>query len=246
MESSTNIVDIDIMMPTLNAGDIARSIVSKTNSVDIKAQLLFLPGQYLFVTNEGDSTTYKFLSPSALREAFSGEPIDSGFLFANTIRWGVNAQGEYIVQFYPPQRYSVTLTNTDNSNLIVITIPMPGLVFIGCGNSYWLWAIKEARVAADSQLFHAPLPNVSSTGSICFGTIATAKCSASGIGQAWDLFWRSPFNSDSVQNKSQNAPSDVRSQLLKLHNKNSRKYPLSDLVPSRYNIEDAIKQIKNI
>lgn len=246
MESSMHAVGIDeLAVPALSISDIARSIVSRTNSPDIQGQLLFIQGQYIFASNEGDSTTYKFLSPSALREAFVGEPIDSGFLPANTTRWGVNARGEYIVQFYPPQKYSVTLTNTDNSNLIVVTIPLPGLVFLGCDHSYWLWAIKEDRILTDSQLFHAPLPNISTTGSICFGSVAAAKCSALGISQAWDVFWRSPFNGDSVQNKSQQAPRDVRSQLLKLHNKKSRKYPLSDLVPLRRNIDDVIKTITN-
>lgn len=233
-----------VMLPTIDAGQIARSIAQRTTNSNIQAQLLFLPGQYLLATTQGDITTYKLLSPNDLKAAFTGEPVDSGFLSANTIRWGTSYLGEYVVQYYPPQKYGMTLTDIKGGDLVVLTVPMPGLVFMGCGSSYWVWALKE-EVSASTQLYHAPLPNVESLGSICFGTLNPNKSSASGMSQIWELLWATPFNSHTVQHKSKKYPVDVRSHLIELHNKKSRKYPVKDLLPLQYNLQEAIHAINS-
>jgi isopentenyldiphosphate isomerase len=67
-------------LPQLDVGAIARAVATKTVDADILAQLLFLPGQYLLVTKEDRVTTYKFVSPAALKEAFANEPVDSDWL----------------------------------------------------------------------------------------------------------------------------------------------------------------------
>ncbi len=229
-------------LPPLNISAIAHSITTKTINTEILAQLLFLPGQYLLVYAEDDRTLYKLLSPEALREAFVAEPIDSGWLPPNTVKWGKCYKGEWLVQFYPPQRYHPLLSNSNINT--TITVAMPGLVFVGCDCKYWLWAVKGKQFHPNSQLFHAPLPNVMEDGSICFGSNSPAPCSPTGIMNSWELFWISAFNDHMVQHKSKSYPLDVRSHLQKLHHNNSKNYPARDLVPlSNKSIADAIEQI---
>lgn len=228
-------------LPQLDVGALAASIATKTVDADVLAQLLFLPGQYLLVTKEDRSTTYKFVSPAALKEAFANEPVDSGWLAFNSVRWGQCRRGEWLVQFYPPRRYQLALDRFADTP---ISVPLPGFVFVGCDRSYWIWAIKSNSLDPNSKLFHAPLPNVMPDGSICFGENFPPKTSPLGIVQAWDLFWRSPFNNHVVHNKSKLHNQDVRFQLLSLHRKGSKRYPVRDLVPfSNKTISSAVEQI---
>lgn len=233
MEQSSGLTNI---LPRLNISAISHSIINQTTHGEILGHLLFLPGQYLLVYKEGEATTYKFISPAALREAFVAEPIDSGYLPPNTVRWGKCHKGEWLVQFYPPQRCCISLENT------TLTVPMPGLVFAGCDRKYWIWAVK--KFDPNSPIFHAPLPNVMENGSICFGGNSVPNCSAAHIMQVWQLFWHSPFNQDLVQGKSKSYPENVRSHLQQLHNSNSKKYPTRDLVPwGNKTITTAIEEI---
>jgi hypothetical protein len=154
-------------LPQLDVGAIALAVATKTVDADILAQLLFLPGQYLLVTKEDRATNYKFVSPAALKAAFANEPVDSGWLTSNTVRWGDCHQGEWLVQFYPPRRYQLALERFTAD--APISTPLPGFVFVGCDLKYWIWAVKSNSFDPNLALFHAPLPNVMSDGSICFG-----------------------------------------------------------------------------
>ncbi|WP_009630154.1 hypothetical protein [Synechocystis sp. PCC 7509] len=235
----------EISKQALNTSDIARSLANRTDNPNIQAQLLFMEGQYLFVDNQTDRKTYKFLSPSSVKEAFSNLPLSSGFLPANTIQWGMRDACEYLVQYIPPHQQALTLSNAGGDRLVTITIPIPGMLFMGWGLKYWLWSVKDKQLTPESQLFHAPLPNVMETGAICFGTTPFSPCSASNIVKTWDGFWHSPFNDHVVQSKSNKFPKDVRSQLLQLHGKEkkARTYPLSDLISFKQNVSSVIKSI---
>ncbi|PSB28526.1 hypothetical protein [Chlorogloea sp. CCALA 695] len=227
----------------LDTSNLARSLATRINTADIQAQLLFLSGQYLFVSTQENRTTYKFLSPSSVKAAFDNVPLHSGFLPANTICWGINGFGEYLVQYIPPHNQVVTLINSTDNRLVTLTVSMPGMVFMGWGLSYWMWCVKDKQVTRESQLFHAPLPNVMLDGAICFGTTPHSLCSALGIGSTWDGFWSSPFNDHMVQSKSIEFPRDVRSQLLKLHGQKAKRYPLKDLISCKKNVAEVVESI---
>ena len=232
-----------LKLPAIDVGAIARTVAAKTASADIPAQLLFLPGQYLLVTRVSEAVTYKFLSPFAVTSAFSNEPIDSGWLPANTMRWGRSERGEWIMQFYPPRRYDIVLTN-NSSKSISLNVPMPAFVFLGYGTDYWLWAIPCKQFDPQSQLYHVPLPNVMASGAICFGDSSPPLCSSQGVVQAWQLFWSSPFSDHAVEDKSKSHRADVRNFLCELSNRKSKKYPIADLVPlSLGSVSSVINQI---
>ena len=228
----------------LDTSAVARSLATRTNTADVQAQLLFLSGQYLLVSTQESRTTYKFLSPSSVKAAFDNVPLDSGFLPTNTICWGINGFGEYLVQYIPPHQQVITLTNLTDNRLLTLTVPMPGIVFMGWDLHYWIWSVKDRQITPQTQLFSAPLPNVTNNdGAICFGTTPHSPCSASGIGRSWDGFWSSPFNDHTVQSKSKEVPRDERSQLLKLHGQKAKRYPLKDLISCNKNVAQTIESI---
>ena len=244
-QSCQNILELKstLMLPAIDVGAIARTVATKTASADIPAQLLFLPGQYLLVTRVAEAVTYKFLSPEAVTSAFSNEAIDSGWLPVNIMRWGRSERGEWAMQFYPPRRYDIVLSN-NRSKSISLNLPMPGFVFLGCGNDYWIWAVLGKQFDPQSQLYHAPLPNVMPSGAICFGDSSLTPCSSQGIVQACSLFWSSPFSDHVVDGKSKSHRADVRNFLCELSNRKSKKYPIADLVPlSLGSVSSVINQI---
>lgn len=216
-------------LPTIDVGAIASAVATKTPNADIPAQLLFLPGQYLLVTREDGATTYKFLSPEAVTSAFRQEPIDSGWLPPHTLRWGHNLRGSWVVQFYPPARYQIILKDF-NSQTTTVNVPMPGLVFFGCGSCYWLWVVGSKQFDPHCRPYRAPLPNVMSDGKICFGDQAPPKSSLQGIVRAWQQFWNSAFSDHAVDGKSHSHSQDVRSLLKQLHDRKSKRYPIRDLI----------------
>ena len=232
-----------LKLPAIDVGAIARTVAAKTASADIPAQLLFLPGQYLLVTRVSEAVTYKFLSPFAVTSAFSNEPIDSGWLPASIVRWGRSKRGEWVMQFYPRQRYDIVLGNF-SSQSISLNVPMPAFVFLGYGTDYWLWAIPCKQFDPQSQLYHVPLPNVMASGAICFGDSSPPLCSSQGVVQAWQLFWSSPFSDHAVEDKSKCYRADVRSLLGELSNRKSKKYPIADLVP--FSLQSASSVINQI
>ncbi len=244
-QSCQNILEVTstLMLPAIDVGAIARTVATKTASADIPAQLLFLPGQYLLVTRVAEAVTYKFLSPEAVTSAFSNEPIDSGWLPANIMRWGRSERGEWAMQFYPPRRYNIVFSNI-RSKSISLNVPMPGFVFLGCGNDYWIWAVLGKQFDPQSQLYHAPLPNVMPSGAICFGDSSFPPCSSQGIGEASRRFWNSAFSDHAVDDKSKSCPKDVRQHLWLLHEHKSKHYPTKDLI--RFSLQTVNSQVEQI
>jgi PRTRC genetic system protein B len=75
-----------------------------------------------------------------------------------------------------------------------ITVPLPGLVFVGQGRTYWIWAAEKRPARPGERLYHAPLPNVFDDGRICPGTVDFPRCSAATILAAAALFFESGFS----------------------------------------------------
>jgi hypothetical protein len=108
---------------------------------------------------------------------------------------------------------------------LTLDIPLPTLVFMRIGTACYVWALKD-EFAPDAVLHHAPLPNVNSSGAICFGG---NRLEGQSVAQSWRLFLDSPFTSHQTNGKSRQQPDDVRLFLAGLHKR--RHYPLRDLLP---------------
>ncbi|RAM49913.1 MAG: hypothetical protein C6Y22_19115 [Hapalosiphonaceae cyanobacterium JJU2] len=223
MNTATNI------LPIIDLENISQLLLANIPQDELLAQLIILKGQFILVEREAKKSRYKFLSPEAVEKAFTSKTATSGWLPSNTVWWGRTPAGEALIQFYPPQKYQIQLVGEETRT---ITIPMPALLFAGCGSKYHLWAIKGRVFKPDTQLYKPPLPNVRDDDcSICFGENSLGICSAATINQTWELFWKSPFNRDLAQGKSKTHPNNICNQLVNLHESKAKSYRSSDLVP---------------
>jgi PRTRC genetic system protein B len=211
--------------------------VSLNTFAEEQAALVFSGGQYLFRWREHDAVQSKFISPASVRAAFSAEPIDTGWLPPNVRRWGTGANGNWAVLSIPPMRRQLLFEHiVQDIPTMTLDVPLPALVFMRIGSSGYIWALKD-EFAPDAVLYHAPLPNVNSSGAICFGS---NRLEGQSVAQSWQLFLDSPFTSHQVNGKSRRQPDDIRLLLASLHKK--RRYPLRDLLPlqPRVTVDQAI------
>jgi PRTRC genetic system protein B len=207
---------------------------------EVKAALYFLEGQYLFCWQEAGQTKSKLVAPESARIAFAQEPIDSHWMPEHIVRSGVNLHGQWIVQFLPPQQYAIDLDHTQ------IIVPLPALVFAAIGTSYYLWAIKEKRFNAKALAYHAPLPNISATGKLCFGSNRPPVAAMHQIELAKQTFFGARFNSDLSNGKSQKEPDNIIVQLQAIAQTRRKTYPMNDLMPLGQSIDRLVSEVIHV
>src|SRR5882762_7780152 len=92
----------------------ATNELSLTNPVQTageNARLEFCEGQFLFKSRNVDGGFHeRFISAAAAREAFSGIPIDSGWVKPEIVRWGDGRAGEWAVAFIAPGLHEIEIT----------------------------------------------------------------------------------------------------------------------------------------
>jgi PRTRC genetic system protein B len=219
---------------------------------DEQAALIFVGEQYLFRYRDKQTggVNVKFISPSSVAAAFAQIRVDSGWLPSNLLRWGIGAGGEWVVSFVPPGLSELAFENDGSfgagsdtpskvSDSIVLNVPLPGLVFLGYGVRYFIWAVTQ-KPGSTIQTYHAPLPNVDHQGQICFGSNRVPPASTSTLSATWQLFRSAPFSSHLANGKSRRFPEDVRVKLFELARRHRRRYPVRDLLPMNRTLEQVI------
>ncbi|MDJ0570513.1 MAG: hypothetical protein QNJ53_15920 [Pleurocapsa sp. MO_192.B19] len=227
------------------SGDVLREVIAKAprNLDNLDAELLFIDRNYIFHYLEGNRHVYKSLTPDVLRNAFANEPTDTDWLPKSVIRHGSGVSGNWIVCFFPQQHYSLQVEREQ------LQIPLPSFVFMGIGNSYFLWAVKKNQFEPNLIIYHAPLPNVMADGRICWGNVCPTSVNLSNVESAWSKFMESSFNWDYTQGKSRKYKNNIIEQLKILDRKgkvSSRcRYPISDLVlvRNKLTVEQAVKAV---
>lgn len=208
------------------------------------AALFFLDsGHYLFRRVEDGKETSKFVTSVDVAAAFSMKEIDTGWLPAGIVRCGQNANGPWFIYSTPPQKVKIILEKAAaNGDDISLVVPAPRLVLLGCGNSYWLAAMRERHFDADAEILEAPFPNVYLGGNICWGSSTPPEAQPENARKVWDLFFESHFNGDLKEKKSKKYPKDIRSQLAALDGRQARVYPTLDLCSMDTTAEHWAKQ----
>lgn len=152
--------------------------------------------------------------------------LSSGLLPANTLFWKQRANQAMLGIYIPARRWRVQTVDKNYH------IPMPPFVFVGCGASYQIFAVKKRPLNEAEPLYHAPCPNIHTTGGICQGNTPFPICSPQTIQQALHLFMEgSLFNADLSRGKCQSHPDDVRVLWAELDSR--KRFPLSELVPAQ-------------
>lgn len=161
--------------------------------------------------------------------------FNTGLLSGNSLLVCTVGVQKTVVEFRRGQKTGLWLDGSDNP----IRIPLPPLLLIRTTTEnknpqYQVYAVKKRPVSLDVELFHAPLPNVYTSGSICWGSVPTVSDEAlSGSSLAEDLqcLLGTRFGDHSVSGKSKQFPRDIREVFIDMEKRKARVYCKSDLIP---------------
>jgi PRTRC genetic system protein B len=205
------------------------------------AALFFADGECHFQALRDGRLVVKTVSAAAVRQAFAGEPVDSGWLPPNVHRCGQNGRGVWMLRWHAPARYPVVLDEGREKRRLLV--PMPALVWFGCGNAYYVWAAAGDVLNPKAHLFRAPLPNVNHVGLVCFGKNPHPDVRKGGFDVSWRTFWDAPFNDHQDDGKSRKHPQSVLPMLAELAGRRSREYPAGDLMAMNITLDGMVEQM---
>jgi PRTRC genetic system protein B len=121
-------------------------------------------------------------------------------------------------------------------------VPMPGLVLVGHGLKYMMYAVKGHgngwTPPGDTSLFVAPVPNIS--GSVCHGNVPFPPATTKTIWQAVNLFFESGFNNHLDNGKSKKYPDSILRMWRVLHRAKATSYPEDDLLPAHKTLKEIL------
>jgi Prokaryotic E2 family D len=218
--------------------DPAKALVTPLQTDKVNPGIDFCQGQFLArLPNEAGGLSEKFVSDAAVREAFSGIPVGTGWFnlgltCPGVCRWGDGSKGEWAVLYVPPASHRLEISN-DGSGLPYaverLDVPLPALAFFGLGPNYWVFALKTDHLSQHHEIYRCPLPNVMADGAVCWGHLKPPRATATTIVEAWRLFAESTFNNHMANAKSRREREDVRA-LLRALAAGGGPYPVEDLV----------------
>lgn len=185
---------------------------------------------------DGDAVTEYPVDPQQIALALAAKvTFDTGLLTSDTLLVRQDGVKRLVVAYRRPQKTGIFIEGSDAP----VRVPLPPLLLIRTTTEnkhpqYQVYAIKERPTTLDAPLFHAPLPNVFSSGSICWGSVRRVEDTAlqgSSLAADWTTLLGSPFGDHAVSGKSKSHPHDIRQKLLELESRKARVYPKSDLIP---------------
>ncbi len=223
---------------------------------EAKAALFFLEGHYQLDYREGSVERTKFLSPAQIGKAFSVKDVfDSGWLETNVIRFAQEKKTHKILSVLPAGRRKIFITDprsagerdtdgetTLEDTILELEIPLPTLLLLGSGQSYYLWATLDKTVNQRSKICAAPFPNLDSSGSICFGRNTAPECRLDTIESVWRLILDSPFNNHQAANRCRTHPGDARKLLFQLNGKKT--FPKNALIKTQHTVAELWQSVR--
>lgn len=161
--------------------------------------------------------------------------FDTGLLSDDTLLVRQEGAQRLVIAYRAPRKTGLFLEGSEHP----LHVPLPALVLLrtvsdGQQPQYALYAVKNRPATLNESLFHAPLPNVFSSGNICWGTVPRASdagLTGTSLAQDWDLLLGSRFGDHAANGKSKRYPSDIRKMWATLEARHARTYPKSDLLP---------------
>ena len=187
---------------------------------------------------EGDAITEYPVDPAQVAVALATKvSFDTGLLSGDTLLIRTEGVKKTVVEYRKGQKTGVYLEGSE----IALRVPLPPLVMIRTTTedrhpNYSVYAVRRKPKSLDVELFHAPLPNVFNSASICWGTVQRVSDTAlSGVSLAedWHQLLGSPFGDHACSGKSKSHRSDIRKKLIELEQQGARRYPTSDLISAK-------------
>ena len=178
------------------------------------------------------------VAPDDVAAALAGQPFATGLLPPHCLFYRRGGGKERIGIFVPAQRRVVNLAS--GKTVEQLALRFPPAVFVGQGDSYGIFAVKQRPTAA-TLLYSFPAPHVDKTGAICKGSVDFPPCSAATIWQAVEAFFGATFGDHLAGGKSRTYPDDIRA-AWRAHAGKKKPYPLADLVALRLTLADLEKE----
>jgi hypothetical protein len=194
---------------------------------------------------EGDAVAEYAVDPAQIALALAAKvTFDTGLLSTETLLVRQNGVKRLVVEYRAPQKTGLYLEGSDRP----LRVPLPPLLLIRVTSEdknpqYQVYAAKVRPTKLDTPLFHAPLPNIFNSGSICWGSVrrvSDAALQGNSLVADWDLLLGSPFGDHACAAKSRSHPQDIRQKLIDLERRQARVYPKSDLIPVKKTLAQAI------
>ena len=194
---------------------------------------------------EGEQVSEYPIDPAQAAVALAAKvTFNTGLLTGDTVYIHMEGVSKTIVEYRKPQITGIFLDDADAP----LRVPLPGLLMIRQTNgdqalSYAVYAAKKRPTTLETELFHAPLPNVFNSGSICWGTVQRVSDEAlsdASLTEDWQQLLGSSFGNHAVSGKSRSHQDDIRQKFIALEAKKARRYPISDLIPARKTLAQAI------
>jgi len=195
---------------------------------------------------DGDMVSEFPVDPAQIATALSAKTrFETGILNPNTIFVRQEEVKKVVVEYREPQKTGVYLDGSENA----VRAPLPGLLLIrtlpdGKTPEYLVYAMKKRPLTLDEPLFHAPLPNIYSSASICWGSVpkvTAAAMNGTSLEEDWKMLLGSGFGTHSASGKSKSHPKDIRTHLISLEKRKTRTYPISDLIPFNKTLAEVLK-----
>lgn len=198
---------------------------------------------------DGQGGGFYALDPTDVAAALAGVTLGTPLLPPGCLFWQRPGDGgERLAIYVGPRVWQVNVsadpsTGSGRGKRQRLAVPMPGLVWIGQGTSYRLYAVKSGGQGsgvggqgsgvrgwptAETELWRAPCPNVSDN--ICRGNVEFPAASAETIWQALELFFESDFNDHLSNGKSRDFPKSVLDAWRELAGAGAEAWPEDDLV----------------
>ena len=166
--------------------------------------------------------------------------FDTGLLNNDVLLVRREGLRELVVGYRRPQKTGLWLEGSDEP----LRVALPGLILLrttsGGSAQYQLYAVKRRPTTLRAPLYHAPLPNVFNSGSICWGNVALTPVQGTSLSGTWQDLFGSPFGNHAVSGKSVQHRQDIRPHLLTLAENKTRTYPTRDLVATEKTLEQMV------
>ncbi|MDX2141377.1 MAG: hypothetical protein SF123_25045 [Chloroflexota bacterium] len=194
---------------------------------------------------DGERVQEYAVDPAQVALALSARiTFDTGLLGGNTLLVRQDGVKKTVVEYRPPAKTGLFLDGSETA----LRVPLPGLVLIRTTTDehnpqYHLFAVKRRPTGLTTPLYHAPLPNVFGSGSICWGTVqrpTDAALKGASLAEDWTQLLGSRFGDHAVNGKSQSNPRDIREKLFALEASKARRYPTSDLVALKRTLAEVL------
>jgi PRTRC genetic system protein B len=198
-----------------------------------------LTDEACWITRHDRSGAPGLTYPAAITDicnAFNRFGASTGLLPVDTLFWSAHSGVLQLGVYLPPARRAVTLHVKARPE--TLRVPLPGLLFVGEGTTYKVFAVKERPTTGREALYHVPLPNVHLTGDVCAGTVQFPVASSAAMAHAVELFFDSLFNSDLSGGKVRSGA--LLPLLRKLSRNRSARFPAAQLVSARQTVNGFI------